>query len=256
MSKIRKLSLMAILALGGVPAALASQSTIAPLASALSLPERQFESREQLTARARAAEAQGRAEEAFVLRARLQNGDFREGDRIVVAMLNSPTPAPPETLVVRAGKVLQFAAMDSLSLHGVIRSELSTTLTRHLATYLRQPNVRATPLLRLTVTGRVARPGFIYTAADVILSDVIMSAGGPAADADLNNIVIRRGTSILWNGEQTRTALADGLSLDRLDLRAGDEIEIGLKKQRSWSQVIPILSSLAVVLSITGLIRR
>jgi hypothetical protein len=226
------------------------------LQSAATLPERQYETREQLEARAQAAETQGRTEEAFVLRNRLTHGDFQEGDRIVLDLL-SLNPQTRDTIIVRAGKVLQFAGMSDFSLEGILRSELNTKLTTHLAKFLQSPSIRATPLVRLSIGGNVMRPGFYYTSADMILSDVIMLAGGQNAEADLNKITIRRGTSVLWQPAFTRTALAEGVALDRLDLRAGDEIEIGKKSQRGLSQIVPVLStSLAVLVTLVQLLRR
>ena len=40
----------------------------------------------------------------------------------------------------------------------------------------------------------------------------------------LTGITVRRGDDVIWNAQDTHTALADGMSLDRMHLRAGDEI--------------------------------
>jgi protein involved in polysaccharide export with SLBB domain len=166
---------------------------------------------------------------------------------MVIVLQNTPTPA--DTYTVRAGKIVQIPRFGEVSLEGVLRSELTETVSKHLARFLRDPTVRATPLVRLGVLGRVNRPGYYYPAADVILSDVLMTAGGPAPDADLNKVVIRRGPDVIWNNTDTRTALADGLTLDRLHLRAGDEIDIGQKKQFSWTSVVPIVSGIVLVIA-------
>ena len=208
---------------------------------------REYESREELEAQAKAAETEKRSAEAWLLRQRLLRGDFQESDRLVIVLQNTPTPA--DTYTVRAGKVVQIPRFGDVSLEGVLRSELTETISNHLARFLRDPTVRATPLIRLGVLGRVNRPGYYYPAADVILSDVLMTAGGPAGDADLNKVTIRRGPDVIWNSTDARTAIADGLTLDRLHLRAGDEIEVGQKKQISWTSVIPIVSGIAVLVA-------
>ena len=51
-----------------------------------------------------------------------------------------------------------------------------------------------------------------------------MQAGGPSSEANMDGITIRRGADVIWDSQDTRAALADGMSLDRLHLRAGDEI--------------------------------
>ena len=207
-----------------------------------SLPLTRYDSREQLEAQAQAAERAHRTSEAWLLRARLKNGDFQEGDRIVVVLEGHP--AAPDTMQVRAGKVLQFPRMADLALEGVLRSELTDTIRHHLSRYLTNPGVRATPLLPLAVLGSVRSPGYFYAPADFVLRDVVMRAGGPTPDADLNKAVIRRGGQVIWNADDVRVALTDGLSLDRLHLRAGDELFVPQQRRRfAVSTLVTMLSA-------------
>ena len=208
-----------------------------------------LETRAMLEQEAKVAEENHRTGEAFLLRNRLQHGDFQDGDRIVVQLLGSI--AYHDTLTVRAGKMLPLPRMDDMPLEGVLRSELNDRLSSHLAKYLRDSTARATPLLRVAVLGQVGRPGFYYTPADVLLSDVLMMAGGPAGDANLSGMTIRRSGETIWNAQDTRTAVTDGLSLDRLHLRAGDEIYVPQNSHFNWSTILQagaIITSLAVTI--------
>lgn len=228
----------------GPRTATAQTSPVAPPAS-------QFESRADLEAQAKIAESQHRTSEAWLLRSRLEKGDFQEGDRIVVMLHTTAATQTSETLTVRAGKVLQLPRMDDLPLEGVLRSELTDRFMKHLARYLKDPEVRTTPLMRLSILGAVGRPGFFDASADLLLSDVIMRAGGPNGDADLAKVSIRRGPTVIWSEQDTRTALSDNLSLDRLHLRAGDEIDVGARRHIQWFNMISLslgLISLAVTL--------
>jgi len=211
----------------------------------------QYETRSELEAAEHAAEAQHRTSEAWLLRNRLENGDFQEGDRIVVVIQSAQLQN--DTLTVRAGKVLQIPHMGDLPLQGVLRSELPEKVTAHLSEYLKDPTARVTPLVRMGVLGHVQRPGYYYTSADVLLTDVVMLAGGPAPDADMQNITIHRGPDVIWKAADTRTALTDGLSLDRLHLRAGDEIDIGGQHHIAWGTILPI--SLSVLTAAIALLR-
>lgn len=200
---------------------------------------REFESRAELEAQAAAAETQHRAGEAWLLRQRLEKGDFQDGDRIIVQIqgnaLAGKSPVDlPETLTVRSGKLLELPRMSDLPLTGVLRSELQQRLTDHLSEYIKEPTVRATPLVRIAVLGYVARPGYVYTPADQPLSDVLMKAGGPGPDADMSRAVIRRDNEVIWNAQDTHAAMADGLSLDRLHLHAGDELFIPQQRHIAW----------------------
>jgi hypothetical protein len=195
-----------------------------------------LETRSALEAEARTAEEQHRTGEAFLLRSRLQRGDFQDGDRIVVQLLG--TVQLNDTITVRAGKMLPLPRMGDMPLDGVLRSELNDRLSSYLAKFLRDSTARAIPLVRLAVLGQVREPGFYYTPADVLLSDVLMKAGGPASDANLNGMVIRRSGETIWNDKDTRTAVTDGLSLDRLHLRAGDEIYVPQESHFNWSTIL------------------
>jgi protein involved in polysaccharide export with SLBB domain len=199
---------------------------------------RDLEDRAALETQAANAEAQHRTAEAWLLRSRLQRGDFQDGDRIVVRLLGSVTFS--DTITVRAGKMLPLPKMTDLPLDGVLRSELNARLSSHLAKYLRDSSAQATPLLRLAVLGAVRAPGYYYTSADVLLSDVIMKAGGPAPNADLGKMQIRRAGDTIWSAQDTRTAVSDGLSLDRLHLRAGDELYIGEERQVNWPLILQV----------------
>lgn len=216
----------------------------------------EMETRPMLEAEMRKAEAAHRTQEAWLLKSRLEKGDFQDGDRIVMKLLGPTTllgATANDTIIVRAGRMLPLPQMADMPLTGVLRSELTERLTHHLAQYLRDSSVRAIPLIRLAVLGQVRSPNYYYTSADVLLSDMVMKAGGPNPTADVNNMVIRRGGEVIWNAQDTRTALADGLSLDRLHLRAGDELYVDETKGGiNWQQVLMIVGP---VLSLVTAIR-
>jgi len=217
-------------------------------------PAPRYESRQLLQAQADSAVRQGRNAQAWLLRSRLTNGDFQEGDRIVVTVDGA---GRTDTIQVRAGKLVQVAGMADLSLDGVLRSELEDRLRAHFARYLRNPVLRATPLLPVAVLGAVNAPGFYYAAADVALRDVIMRAGGPIADADMSKTIVRRNGEVVWSTDDVRIAMADGLSLDRLHLRAGDQVVVPPQRHFQLTSVLPIISStLAIVFALMQLRRH
>ena len=204
-----------------------------------------LESRALLESEALKAEAQHRKSEAFLLRSRLKRGDFQDGDRIVVKLLGSASMMQGvmpvnDTIILRAGKVLQLPLLSELSLDGVLRSELNAKVSSHLAKFLKDTAVQTTPLIRIAVLGQVRAPNYYYTTVDILLSDMIMKAGGPLGTADwLGNVLIRRGSETIWNAQDTRTALVDGISLERLHLRAGDELYVDeLQTGLHWSTVL------------------
>ena len=167
------------------------------------------------------------AEERATIEARLKDGDFQPGDRIRLVVLGDS--ALSDTFTVRPGRMLQLPNIPEIALSGVLRSEFPAYLKGKLLQYLRDPQVTATPLVRLAVLGAVNRPGFYVMPATTLASDVVMAAGGPAAAADISKATVRRGTVPVIDSKQMRQAFADGVSIDQLNLHIGDEIVIGEK---------------------------
>ena len=114
-------------------------------------------------------------------------------------------------------------------------------MTKHIAKYIKDVRVRATPLVRLSILGPVGKPGFFYMPPDIPLGDAVMRAGGPGGGADLNKSVIRRNTEELYDSRNTRTAMNEGLTLDQLSLRDGDSIEVGEKTTGSWGRLFRVI---------------
>jgi len=159
---------------------------------------------------------------ADLIRARLENGDFQAGERIFIRVEGEA--ALTDTFAVSAGPALELPQVGSVSLQGVLRSELEGRLKSHLTQYLRDPIVHARPLIRLLVDGDVARPGYYGAAPQQPLVDVIAQAGGLTPRANAREMRIERGAQVIWRGKALSDALGDGHSIDQLSLRAGDRL--------------------------------
>ena len=180
-------------------------------------------------ARARVADSLGRREEAFQIRARLNDGDFDVGD-VIIASYEGPQLLGlngRDSLIVTAGRVLSMKApLGDLDLHGVLRSEITDLITQRIGKYFKDEVVRVTPLVRLSVSGAARSPGFFQVRPDEPLTDVIMRAG-QGTGADLRYVEIKRGAETVWQSADVQTAFSEGLTVEQLELRAGDEVVIG-----------------------------
>jgi protein involved in polysaccharide export with SLBB domain len=201
-----------------------------------------FETRAELQALAKKAAARDDNQELYLIRYRLEHGDFQDGDRIILRVVRG-SGGFSDTLVVRAGKHLQLPQVGDISLEGVLRSELVPTLSTYLGKYIRDPAVEASQLVRVGILGSVGRPGFYYFPADLPLSDVLMGAGGPTPVADLGKVSVRRNGDVIIDEKNTRTALTNGMSMDFLHMVAGDEISVGEKKPFPWGLVLPVATT-------------
>lgn len=183
-----------------------------------------------------AATREAKRAEARAIRDRLSQGDFKVGDRIYLRVAGQPTLT--DTFDIRSGLELRLPGYDALVVAGSLRSELNAKVTDHVARLLKNPNVTVVPLLRVSVTGAVGRPGFYNLPTDALLSDAIMRAGGPAANGDLNKVEVRRGTAIFLAPEKTRDAMNEGKSLDQLKFEGGEAVIVPTVHKMSWSSIV------------------
>ena len=164
-----------------------------------------------------------------MIRARLEEGDLQVGDNIEINVVGQP--AFSDTFVIASGRVLSLPGLPDIPLQGVLRSEAQEYLTKQLSRYIREPQVRVRTKIRLNVFGSVARPGYYQVPADVRADDAIMQAGGPGSDADPKKIFVRRGSVQIWSPDALVEAMRQGLTLDQLNLRAGDELVLDPRKR-------------------------
>ena len=191
---------------------------------------------EQAAGRAKGSSRDALQAEARALRERLSVGDFYPGDRIVIELYGGEE-AVRDTVSVRAGQEILIGRYPAFALKGVLRSELDSALTAQVRRYLTQPTVRTTPLVRLLVTGAVGRPGFLTIRGDAAVTDVVTAAGGLTPNALVRKSEIRRSNERLVEPDSVSVVLQTGMTIDQADLRAGDELRIGEKKQTNWMSV-------------------
>jgi protein involved in polysaccharide export with SLBB domain len=205
-------------------------------------------SRDELSAAATHAEQSRNPLQAAAIRERLRDGDFQVGDRIILTVFSDA--ARTDTLVVRAGLVIDLPGKAVLPLSGVLRSELRNRVTAEVLKYVKADRVDVTPLTRIAVLGEVARPGYFALRSDVPITDAIMQAGGPTASADIERSVVRRASREYRSADETRQAVANGLTLDQFGLSAGDELVVGRQRQLfspTASAVLGTLASLSAI---------
>ena len=191
---------------------------------------------------------------ADMIRDRLQNGDFKPGDRVAIKVQGEANI--PDTVLVEPGPQITLPLFGSISLAGVLRSEVQDHLTKELGKIIHDPVVHAQGLMRLSIQGSVGRPGFYVVPADVLVSDVLMIAGGPVGDPNLNKLRIDRGSVHILEGESMQDALLQGRTLDQLNLRAGDQVYLPRKGNSVTGQIfrygIIILSATLLGVRLTG----
>jgi protein involved in polysaccharide export with SLBB domain len=168
--------------------------------------------------------------EADLIRARLEHGDLRVGDQVVLFVQNDATLSA--TFVVTNDRTLLLPEIGAVPLGGVLRSELVDHLRAQIGRYIRDPYVTATSKMRITVLGEVGRPGFEVVSSDALITEVMTAMGGPTRRAALDKIRVERGGQVIWEGEALQNALVTGRTLDQLSLQAGDQIVVPASRSR------------------------
>ena len=229
--------LSAWIAVGAMPGTVSGQAPAGLLTS-----------RDELSAAATQADQSRNPMQAAAIRQRLRDGDFQVGDRILLTVVSDA--AHSDTLVVREGRVLDLPGKAVLPLSGVLRSELKDRVTAEVLKYVKAEEVNVTPLTRIAVLGEVVRPGYFAVRADIPITDAIMLAGGPTSAADIDRTVVKRASLEYRSAEETRQAVAKGLTLDQLGLSAGDELIVGRQRQfinQSFVAAVGMVASLAAL---------
>jgi hypothetical protein len=171
--------------------------------------------------------------EADLIRFRLKEGDFNTGDRIVYKLFLNGQPHLQDSAVVvtAARSVIIPDASVEISLVGVLRSELQDHLTKELKTYYKDPKVETKTFIRLWFSGAVSTTGEIQIPADDLLGTALQRVG-LTAGAKPEKSKVKRHNKEVADGKAFREAINAGMTVDRFNLQAGDEIQIGFEKPR------------------------
>jgi hypothetical protein len=189
-------------------------------------------------ARAKSGDRGRMLEQISVLKGRLENGDFKPGDRFVLSLRQDSVRT--DTLVVRDSLRVAILNLPEFSIAGVLRSELEDKLNAHVARFLRNAVIRTTLLTRVSVTGAVRNPGFYYAVPDRPINDLLTSAGGPLPEADLSKLNIARVGRALLRSKDAKRVVEEGRTLEALDVQSGDTVHVPLKKKINWQMVIQL----------------
>jgi protein involved in polysaccharide export with SLBB domain len=152
---------------------------------------------------------------------RLANGDFRAGE--VVGLEVRGQPQWTGSFTVQPDQTLALPGVPPIDMDGVLYAEADEVIRSGLATVLRDPQIEIDTQMRVGVVGEVTEPGYYDVSGSMLVSDVLMLAGGPTTRAKTEKIRVRRFGETILEGPQIT---APGLTLDDLDIRSGDAIEM------------------------------
>jgi protein involved in polysaccharide export with SLBB domain len=166
---------------------------------------------------------------------------MQPGDRILLKVWREPTLS--DALTVDQNGMVVLPRLGPFSLAQQTVGTLQDSLRVRYAEFLRNPSIEVTILRRVGVHGEVKEPGLYWVDVTTTLRDVIALAGGLTEIANINNVVIVRGPTVLRVGNWERGGpLAS-------DLMSGDQIVVG---RTSWlsRNALAVVSGAGVLTSI------
>jgi polysaccharide biosynthesis/export protein/SLBB domain-containing protein len=182
---------------------------------------------------------------AGLIHSRLDRGDFQPGDRVRLQV--DSEPQLNDTFPVGPNQELVLPVVGVISLHGVLRADLQAAMTRELSRMLRDPIVRATALIRVSVVGEVNKPGFYLLPPTSVVSDALTAASGPTQNASVEKMYVERGGRRLIEGQPFQQMIAEGRTLDDAHIRPGDKIVVPVANQGNFFETVRTIS---IILSI------
>lgn len=193
--------------------------------------------------------------QAAAIDRRLALGDFRPGDRLYIAVAGEEQ-LKGDTFSVGPDRDVVLPIIGTMPLTGVLRADVEPYVKKYISTYLRNPIVRAQPLIAVTVFGHVTRPGFFTTPTGIPITQVLTNyAGGPSPDANLAALTISRDGQVIWTGAALQRAMIEGRTLDQLGIRAGDRIDVPGGATNAFSVVQTLSYALGIPLSLYAVLK-
>lgn len=185
--------------------------------------------------------------------AHAQSGDagasLRAGDKLKITVWENE--ALSGDFEVAPDGTLRHPVYNRLQVVGVPVAELRPRIREFLLTFEREPLVEVEPMVRVVVGGEVRAPSVYYLGPDVTIADAIARAGGVAADGRLDAVTLERD-----GGRRSLDLTKSGAALAGEQVRSGDQIVVGRRRQLLRDVVGPLASLAATAVALLTLARQ
>lgn len=183
---------------------------------------------------------------AAPLAAQSRNGNaVQVGDRLLLQVVGEQQLT--DTFTVGDGPSITLPDIGAVPLAGIRRGDVELYLRQQLAKYLKNPDVHARVLIRLSILGEVEHPGFYAVPADLVLADAMMRAGGPTREAAMPKMRIERDGRVIWEGDRLQRGLGENLTIDQFDLHGGDRVVVPVIRRHDSEGILRIVALLVTL---------
>ncbi|HET9707804.1 MAG TPA: SLBB domain-containing protein [Gemmatimonadales bacterium] len=180
---------------------------------------------------------------------------FQVGDRVLLRVDGESLYT--DTFTVIRGPALRLPVIGDVPLAGVPRSGIEPYLVGRLGPFFKHPVIHACALVSIGVVGEVEHPGFYVVPGDALLTDVLMTAGGPTRDAKVTDLKVLRDKKAVLDGDRLQQAMASRRTVADLSLQAGDQLVVPRATRHdpesTWRIVSIIIGLPVAIFAITRL---
>ncbi|MEJ2636732.1 MAG: polysaccharide biosynthesis/export family protein [Calditrichia bacterium] len=175
------------------------------------------------------------------------------GDGVRVTLYNISDPITGDYFTQQDGNI----QLPYIGLIQVLNRDFGSVQNEIIFKYdslYRNPELTVQPLYKVSILGEVRTPGRYFVTGVEKLSDILAMAGGETSDSNLDKIYfIRENRKININAKEM---LETGKRVGDVGLHSGDQIYVPRKWWVGVRNASVIVSGVAVLVAIVGIIRR
>jgi protein involved in polysaccharide export with SLBB domain len=169
--------------------------------------------------------------------------DFIAGDGLMIDTFPDTSSFLNNTFSIDDKGMVELPLIGKIKITTMSIAQLEEYLKSQYKAYLRSPNLRVKPLIRVSVLGGVKTPGLFYVDASSSLWDVLKLAGGTTLETGLKDMCWERDGKTVK--DDLIPFLQKGFSLSSMGLRSGDQLWTPTTSSSFWgtfNNILPIIT--------------
>jgi protein involved in polysaccharide export with SLBB domain len=180
---------------------------------------------------------------------RAVNATLSPGDAVRISVWRKPELSG-DYIVTADGMIASPFYMD-VHVTGIPLSSVAERVRLHVARFESEPRVLVEPLLRVSVSGEVRQPNLYSVSPETTIAQVVMQAGGPTSNAQLQRVVVWR------SGQELHVDLTrPDIGLAGTPIQSRDQILVARRTSVLRDYIAPASSIIGAVAAITSAILR
>ncbi len=170
---------------------------------------------------------------------------FRKGDAVRIEVAQDSLHFINGTYSIGDDGCVVLPVLGRVEIDTMQQAYLTAYLNAAYLRFLRYPTVQVQPLIRLSLLGGFARPGFFYISPSASVWDAVAMAGGPIREDGIQKISWERSGKML--SDNLLAPIQSGESLTKMGIQSGDQLWVThVPKRDGWeifiTDVLPIIS--------------